>query len=316
VAYLRATRVLDKLYAAGFKPFVSEREVEYADTLIELESRAEAIDRIVERLRSALASGIERDVVKFDAMLKADTIHDHPDIAVVQLAGKVNAIVCDDRFINQHRRMDGTDGSSAIWTSLDAIWASQAGDAQERLWRHRTILRQAGYIFVPTSADELAAIIARSTTRDGSVIETGELRAFRENLQLAQMQGWLSLPLEAHWLNKMVADIVDAVRAQWNDSVPEANARARSEWLLKCADLRNWAGQIEQGDGLNMARFGLALSINSLLLSHFQSRGAAARFEQWLQAVVNGLKDEDPTVYQWMLEALRAAVLRRVANGG
>src|SRR4029450_10292090 len=33
----------------------------------------------------------------------------------------------------------------------------------------------------------LATIIARATTRDGSVVETGELRAFRENLQLAQM---------------------------------------------------------------------------------------------------------------------------------
>ena len=314
VAYLRTTRVLDRLHPAGLKPFVSQREVNEADALIELESRAEAIDEIVEQLRSTLASGIERVMV--DAMLKADTIRSHPDIAVVQLAGKVDAIVCDDQFINQHRSMDGTQGSSAIWTSLDAISASQDSDAQERLWRHRTILRQAGYILVPTSADELITIIGRSTTRDGSVMETGELRAFRENLQLTQMRGWLSLPLEAHWLNKMVADIVEAVRAQWNDSVPDADARARSDWLLKCADLRNWAGQIDHGDGLNMACFGLAVSVNSLLLSHYriESQGAAARFEQWLQELIEGLKDEDPTVYEWLLESLRAIVLMRVSE--
>ena len=131
------------------------------------------------------------------------------------------------------------------------------------------------------------------------------------------MRGWLSLPLEAHWLNKMVADLLEAVRAQWGDSVPDADARARSEWLLKCADLRNWASQIAQGNGLNMAHFGLAVSVSSLLLSHFHidSQDAAARFERWRQDVVDSFKDEDPTIYEWLLEALRATVLERVANG-
>jgi len=315
VAYLRITGVLDKLDAAGMKAFISEREINEANALIELESRAEAIDEIVERLRSALASGIERDVVAVDSMFTGDKVADHPDIAVLQLAGKVDAIVCDDRYMNQHRNMDGKDGSSVIWTSLDAVRSFQASDAQESLWRHRTVLRQTGYILVPASSDEIKTMIARGKTRDGAVVETGEMRAFRENLQLAQMGGWLSVPLETHWLDTMVADLVNAVCAQWNDDTPEADARARSEWLLKRADLRNWAGQSDPGADSNMARFGWAVSVNNLLLSYreIKSGAAAARFEKWLQELVDDMKGEDPTIYANLVETLRATVLMRVA---
>ncbi|MBB4201037.1 hypothetical protein CCR94_13820 [Rhodoblastus sphagnicola] len=315
VAYLRTTRVLDKLAAAGLKAFVSEREIHEANAFIELETRAEAIDEVVERLRRTLASGIERGAVATDSMFKADKLAGHPDVAVLHLAGKVDAIVCDDRFMNQHLNMEGKDGSSVIWTSLDAIRSLNASDSQESLCRHRTALRQAGYILISASADELIEMIARAKTRDSSVVETGELRAYRENLQLAQMRGWLSLPLEAHWFDTMLTDLANAVVAQWNDDVSEADARARSKWLLERADLRNWAGQTDQEDNLNMARFGLAIIVNSLLLSHscIGSREAAARFEKWLEDVVDDLKNEDLTIYNKLVEASRATVLMRVA---
>ena len=320
VSYLRTSGVLDKLHAAGLTAYVSEREIAEANALIELESRAEAIEKVIERIRSSLAAGIARNNVQVDKMFTGDEIKAHPNIAVIRLAGLVDVIVCDDRYMNQHRTIDSEGGSAAIWTSLDLLTALRSSKTltDDTYWRHRTTLRQSGLVLFPSSAEELTAFVGRSQTRDGQMIETGELRAFRENLTLAQMRGWLALPHEAHWLNKLTSDLIQTIRAQWTDAVSDADARARSRWLLACADMRNWAGQITENDGIYMARYGFVASVNSLLMSHVHdlSDDGAARLWDWLEEeVVGALKVEEPATYAWLIEQLRVILCSHLDGG-
>lgn len=321
VSYLRSAGVLEKLHAAGLVAHVSSREVEEAEALIALESHAAAIEEVIEHIRVSLAAGIERGDVHVDRIFTNDELKAHPNYAVIQLADRVDAIVCDDRYMNQHRHITGERRDAAIWTTLDLLSAMRADDlvTMEDQWQHRTTLRQAGLVHFPSSAEELIALVGQSKTRDDHMVETGELRAFRENIALAQLRGWLTLPQEARWLNKLTSDITGAIRAQWSPDISDEDARARSRWLLALADMRNWAGQITTNDGMNMARYGLAVAINSLLLSHYdEDEGDAGdRLGDWLRdEVVARMKIEDPTVYAWLIASLRSIVEARIGDEG
>lgn len=321
VSYLRSAGVLEKLHAAGLVGHVSDREIDEAQALIALECHAAAIDEVIENIRASLAGGIERGDVQVDRIFTGDELKAHPNIAVIQLADRVDTIVCDDRYMNQHRHITGEAGEAAIWTTLDLLGTMRAGKliAEDAYWQHRTTLRQAGLVHFPSSVEELIAFVGRSRTRNGHMVETGELRALRENLALAQMRGWLTLPLEAHWLNKLTGDIIGAIRAQWSPDVSDEDARARSRWLLALVDMRNWAGQITEHDGMNLARYGLALAVNSLLLSNFDeiAGDAGERLGNWLRdEVVARMKIEEPTVYAWLIACLRSILADRLDARG
>ena len=149
------------------------------------------------------------------------------------------------------------------------------------------------------------------------MVETAELKAFRENIALAQMRGWLVLPAEAPWLNSLVADVVATIRRQWVDEIPDDQARARSKWLLKIIDLRNWAGEVA-GGAAHMARYGLATAINSLLLTHSDvSEDGVHRLMKWLREdVLDPLKVDEPATYEGMLETFRAVLVGQLASMG
>src|SRR3546814_4878189 len=102
------------------------------------------------------------------------------------------------------------------------------------------------------------------------MLETGELRAFRENLMMIQMRSRLRLPAEAEWLQRLTSVLVDTIGLQWNDTIADDLARARSRWLLARADMRNWSGMITDHDGSAMATYGLAIPVNSLLINRPQ----------------------------------------------
>lgn len=322
VSYFRTTGLLDKLDAAGLVAFVPEREVDEARELVELESRSEEIEMVIERIRGDLAEGLASGTVRLDRTVTDDALRSHPNLTVIQMAPRVDAIVSDDRYMNQHRNLDHPDGSAEMWTSLDLLAMLEAAGqiTREDLWRHRTTMRQCGFALVPSDADELQAFVERSRTNQGELVETGELKAFRENLLLGQQRRWLHLPRESHWLNKLVSDVVITIKAQWSSSVPDEDARARSRWLLRCADMRNWAGTITDNDGSSMARYGLAVAINSLVMSRFDiPDDDAERLDLWLsEEVIASLRSEEPAIYDWLLGNLREILAehatRKVGN--
>src|SRR3546814_18759073 len=81
-----------------------------------------------------------------------------------------------------------------------------------------TTLRRSGLLLIPATAEELAELVARSRLKDGEMLETGELRAFRENLMMIQMRSWLRLPAEAERSEerRVGKECVSPCRSRWS----------------------------------------------------------------------------------------------------
>ncbi|MES3055047.1 hypothetical protein O6V14_05335 [Sphingomonas faeni] len=314
VSLLDTAGVLGALHGAGFRVHVSEREVDEANALIDLEAQSAEIEKVIEHVRSALATGIVAgSVTLFPLADEEDEVRQHPDLRVVDFAGHVDAIVSDDRSINRVRQIDGPAGSSPVWTSLDVLVMLHAEDliTQCDLVAHRTTLRRNGLVLFPTDTEELSALIAVTHLREGEMLETGELRALRENLQLALMRRYLKLPEEAEYLQVLSRAVIETLILQWTNAIPDDVARARSRWLLARADMRDWVAAMPDGRGDGIASHGQAIPITTLIAHHLDVEGdARGRFDAWLEEEVIGpLRHREPAVHAWLMNQTRAMIV-------
>lgn len=308
VSYLRTVGVLEKLASAGLKVLISQDEIDQSNALIAMEGRAGEIDVVIERIRAALAEGIVNGRVTVIPLVPREEKQGLPTYETLDLAIKVAAIVCDDRFVNQHRLVETPDGSSAIWTSLDVMdrLVALGGLSDAERLSHRTTLRQSGLALFPVEVDEIVGHVKRATVRDGRLVENGDLRAFRENLALTLMRGWFAPRTEDPWLIGWGEVLIDAMIAQWTDAATDEEAAARSNWLLDCADPRNWSALIGNPESI-MAAHGHAWKLSRLTMSVYElpDEPSSKRFEAWLKGKVEALKDREPPSYEWLLDTLR-----------
>jgi len=293
---------------------ITGREIEEANTFLDMEAQAVEIEAAIERIRKPLAAGIESGAVTLAPMIDGDEVAAHPNLAVTRVVSMVDVIVSDDRFINRNPHLNEAGRRAEVWTSLELLEAlcrdGQLSDAD--LARARYDLRRGGVVFIPPTAQELVDLLARARTQDGVLLETAELRAFRENIELAQMRGWLQWSSEIAWLDQLQKAAVAAIVAQWADDIADADARARSAWLLQRADVRNWARLDGHGDPTGLSISGLAIGLNRLLLAvpDTASAASARRLEDWLETdVIKPLQEDDPDTYAWMVARLRDLIL-------
>ncbi|QXF12285.1 HTH domain-containing protein [Sphingopyxis terrae] len=311
VAYLRTTGMLGKIAAAGFRAFIPQQEVATAKALIEAERRGDAMETIVEGLRALLSEAIADGRAVLDRWFEGDGAKAHPNIAILQLAPKAAVVVSDDRYMNQHPHIDHDGSQTPIWTSLDLLNLLEAEGllTREELWAARTALRQYGYALVPSDQHEIEYHLSKSPVVDGAMAENAALKAFRENLRLAQQRGWLVLMKESPWIFGLLGDLGKAIQSQWTDDISDEVARARSHWLLACADMRNWAGCLD-GDQTNIARYGMAIAYARLLMNRVEPRSetALARMDAWLEELLSDLESGQPDIHRWLIEHLRLAI--------
>src|SRR3546814_5784591 len=79
----------------------------------------------------------------YTTLFRSDTdeLKAHPDMSVIELAGHVDAIVSDDRYMNRHANIDSDNGASPVWTSLDLLAALRADNAISRSEEHTSELQ-------------------------------------------------------------------------------------------------------------------------------------------------------------------------------
>ena len=173
ITYFLHLGILEKLHTADFKPIISPQKVSETNQLISYERISGAARDAIERIRSALNSRIESKKIKIGRQINADqpadpSLSGHPTFGVFSLTKGCDAIISDDRFLNQRPNFDNNGASMPTFSTLDLIDAlvtTGSITAEERL-EHRTRLRQAGYIFVPVSEDELAHHLNGSVTQN------------------------------------------------------------------------------------------------------------------------------------------------------
>ena len=193
----------------------------------------------IERIRSAVNLGIEAGKIKVGRQINANQLAERlllgqPTFGIFSLAKGCDAVILDDRCLNQHANFGDSDALTPIFSTLDlidALVATGSKMVEERL-EYRTLLRRAGYIFLPVSQDELA-LSSQSLYGCGrcKVVETVGLKAIRENILQVRMSTWLQIPEEEYWLVELQRTFVQVLKGQWKAGADFSFARARSNWI-------------------------------------------------------------------------------------
>ena len=322
IAYFQYLGILEKLQAAGFKSIVSPSQESEIKQLISYEHISSKVENAIEQIRSAVNMRIESEKIKVGRQINADqpadrSISGHPTFGVFSLAKGCDAIISYDRFLNQHSNVKNNDASMPVFSTLDLIdtlTSTGSITAEERL-EYRTRLRQAGYIFVPVSEDELAHHLDASTVEDGKVVETAELKAIRENILHVRMGNWLQLPKEAHWLVELLKTFGQVLKSQWKAGTDISIARACSDWIMAQIDIRGWAHSYGTESGANIVKIGRSAHIMALLIPPVEEpQQVKDEYWNWVEnRILATIKEQYPDLYLELVEWHRRWIAK-IAN--
>ena len=317
VNYLLHLGLLGKLRGASIRPFVSPRRVSEADSLIAYESISERVNEAIERIRSAINVRIESGGIKVGRQYgpnepQKESISQHPTLGVTTLAAECDAVVSDDRCLNQHSKVDYGCAQLPIVSTvnlLDALALSGAISAGA-LFEYRTLLRRSGYFFVPVSEDELATHLYASRVTDGVVVETAELKSIRENLLQVRMTDWLQLPKEETWLSSTLMAFIGVLKDLWTDGADRCIVTARSDWIIGQIDFRGWAHRFPPEVGDHLVNTGRGASIFVLLAAPAGvTQAVREAYWQWVEhRVLVPIKEQFPNLYSWVVEQHREQI--------
>ncbi|MDD2897848.1 MAG: hypothetical protein PHI31_03960 [Desulfuromonadaceae bacterium] len=310
VTYLQHVGVLEKLQAGGFEVYVSSQEIKEVNSLLGYEQISSEVVRVIESVRSVLSAGIKTGNVKVGQMPQKIEANEtmqlmhHPTFAVCQLSNDVEAVIVDDRFINQYRQIPDA-AHTPVLTTFDLLESLHLSEAitSEQKFEYRTSLRRAGYIFVPITMDELQYYLSNTEVIAGALVETAELKAIRENLLSIRMSRFLQLPKEALWISSIIQVFSHTLKAQWSPEIDIETANARSEWLLKQLDLRGWAHCFSGEGGMNILVNGYGTQIMALL---FPPSDVPLEIEEkylaWVEeAILAKLRENDSEIYDFLV---------------
>ena len=311
--------ILEKLRDAGFRLIISSTKESETNQLLSYENTSSKSKDTIERIRSAVNSRIESKKIKASRLTNADpstdrSISEHPTAGVFSLTKDCNAIVTDDRFLNQHANFGAGDSFVPIFSTLDLIdmLVSTGSKTNEERMEYRTRLRQAGYIFVPVSEDELAHHLKTSTVEDDKIVETAELKAIRENLLCVRMRTWLQLPKEAPWLNTSLIAFIRVMKSLWKAGADFSSVRVRSNWIMNQIDVRGWAHCFDKESGDNIVKTGRGAYI-LLVLTPPDDVPQQVKGEYWSwveEMVLTPIKEQYPDLYYWIVEEQRRLIAR------
>ncbi len=311
VTYLQHVGVLEKLRTAGFEVYVSSQEINEVNSLLSYEQLSSEVVRVIESVRSVISAGIKAGNVKVDKMSQITDVDEprhlmcHPTFAVCQLNKDVEAIIVDDRFINQSGYIPDVSLPTPVLTTfdmLDAIHLSEVITSEQK-FEYRTLLRRAGYIFVPITTDELQYYLSNTEVIAGALVESAELKAIRENLLSIRMSRFLQLPKEALWISSIMQVFSHTLKAQWTPEIDIETASARSEWLLKQLDLRGWAHCFGGEGGMNILVNGYGAQVMALLFPPSDiSLEIEEKYLAWVEeSILAKLRENDPEIYDFLV---------------
>lgn len=283
VNYFQQVGLLSRLSKAGFKVFITTSEIERANEFTNLNTAADAASRHVDELQNALRDGIASGKITLNHLKRAedDPEDTHPSRLLLISEMSADVVVIDDRAFNKHATM----GTMPIATSLDIIATMEASGAlsREAALECVTKMRRAGLVMVPCRPGEVSDLLNAATVVSGTVQETAELRAVRESFTRVRMTDCLQLPGEAFWIDEFSRQLLNAIRVQWSDTIPDPEARARSRWAVQLLDPRGWS-HIEPLGANAADRYRAQIAM--LLMNTTASPSIRARYWEWLESEI------------------------------
>lgn len=309
--HLQAAGVLEKFRIGGLSVYIANEADEEANALVALDSLGNRKLEIIEAIRTALSTGIEHGRVSAVRSLSSETDGDaafrlHPTYSVLTLAAEADALVVDDRYINQHPNMTLDQRVTPVLSTLDLLEILKGRGilTAARAYEYRTILRQAGYQLIPVTDEELAHHLAGAKIRGGALSETAELRAIRESLMRARMSKLLQIPDEVPFLHQTLGSVIRAMKQKWMEAADFDEAKAFGDYLLPLANVRVWAGSAIPGNERGFAQITLGSYVLQMMSPPLGITDGGRRdaFYDWLtNALLRPLKENEPDVYQWIV---------------
>ena len=323
IMHLLHVGLLEKLKDAGLSVVASPREVSEVDSLIAYEQISDDAKDLIERIRTTLNLRIESEHVKVSRRVKFDEVEkysilEHPTIDIIPLSSQCDAVIVDDRFINQDKNIDH-DGSLTpiLCTSdlLDSLVTANLISNNSRL-EYRTKLRRAGFFFMPVCEKELELCIRTSNVVDGNVEETAELKAIRESILRVRMSDWLQLPDEAPWLNATLKAFIRVLKRLWEDGANIVEVKVRSNWLVDKIDIRGWAHSFDPENADNAVRTLRGVYIQMLLMPpNGVGQQIVEAYWSWVEEkILVSIKEQFPDLYTWLVESYKQQIDNLATN--
>jgi hypothetical protein len=317
ITYFLNIGLLQKLKAAGFRPIVTARMADEANNLISYESISSKVNDAIERIRHAVNFRIETGKIKVGKMVGTKnmaerSISEHPTVGIAYLASNCDAIVLDDRFFNQHAHFKHNGGLTPIFTTLDLIDALESAGSItcEKRLELRTLLRQAGYFFIPVDHKEMEWHLVSSTIKSEKVVETAELKAIRENILRVRMTTWLQIPKEAPWLDALLKKFIQTLKNLWQVNADFTGVIARSDWVLEQIDVCGWAHRLIDENRDNFVKIGRGAFIMLMISPPSDATPEVEKqYWSWIEdRVLIPIKEQYPDLYQWIIEMERRQI--------
>ncbi len=317
INYFLHLGILEKLNAAGFTTVASPSEVSESNAFISYESIADKVNEGIERIRIAINSRIETGKIRAGRRRELDepeeqSFANHPTVGALALAPVCDAVIIDDRFVNQHQNIEEAGGKAAIFSTLDLLdgLVSAGVISPDENAEYRILLRRGGYFFIPVRADELAQHLNAALVTDGEFSETAELKAIRENLLRVRMSDWLQLPKEAPWLDTIIKVFIVVLRELWKPAADLSKVRAASDWIMGQIDVRGWVHRLDSDFGEGIVKTGRGAYILMLLNPPlYAPEEIKEAYWEWLEDRVLGeIKEQFPDLYSWIVERQRQQV--------
>ena len=304
IMYLQHLRVLHKLPRSGVTVHALKDSLDEAHWLV---SHAELFDQAVnqvEYIRSIIVSGIDSRKIRFArrtmiAESETERLVNHPSIDLVSISAGADAIVCDDRFCNKYAAARQSPKRVPIITTLDLldVLVRRKRLSCERQDSLRAKLRDAGFIFIPVTEDEILRFLRASRCKDGVVNESAELRAIRDNLHVIRMHGWFQPAFDHWWLDSLFRSVATALPKLWNGQVSRSCAKAYSLWMRAQFNVRHYGHFFHGDDAFAKMRSYEADFFSSILyaaqdLPPSQLANFLAWFDEWMLEPLRWI-DED-----------------------
>jgi hypothetical protein len=311
ITYFQHLGLLGKLKAAGLKAVVSQRVVSETDALISYERTSEEVKDVIERIRTSLYFRIESGRAKVNRKRNYDEVEEkaileHPTVEIIAIAPHCDAVIVDDRFINQHENIDTGGNLIPILSTLDLldVLTGIGIISDEDRLENRTRLRRAGFFFIPVSVEELHRCLRESTVDKGKVIEMAELKAIRESVLRIRMSDWLQIPEESPWLDMTLKAFVHALRKLWVDGADVEDVTARSNWLVEQIDVRGWAHRLVPENADNVVRIGRATYILLLVTPPTGvQKSVVGAYWNWVEeSILAPIHEQFPAIYEWLVD--------------
>jgi len=228
-----------------------------------------------------------------------------------------NVFVSDDRFFNQNLHFSADSNRVSIVSTLGIVnsLAESAQISETKRFECVTRLRQAGFLFVPITINELSRHLQSVREDYEPRKESAELKAIRENVLLARMSNVLQAPQEVAWVEQVIQIFIRTVRELWVSGGDVDKIRSRCDWIIRQVDIRGWAHRLNVDTAAAVTRFDRLEVVETLFLRPVGlSDELTESYWEWVEDVIlSEIKTEDPEWYRNLVEKYRNQISEIVA---